>query len=163
MSGGTFTGAVVSTTWTGNVVVAVLFAASLAVHVTVVVPRANVLPEVGEHETETLPLTMSLADVENDTTAPAGDVASSVIEDGAVITGGVVDDGDEELALCRVVRAIGRAALHRVAGLVPNVCCPTAHARDRHAAVDEVVRGGDEALPGLPRQRSLPRSSRSAG
>src|SRR5215207_1311173 len=54
-------GAVVSTTVTVNVVVAVLPAASAAVQLTVVVPMGKTLPEAGVHETETLPPTMSMA------------------------------------------------------------------------------------------------------
>ena len=47
------TGCVVSLTVTVNVDVAVLFASSLAVHVTMVTPSGNVLPEAGVHATLT--------------------------------------------------------------------------------------------------------------
>jgi hypothetical protein len=54
-------GAVVSRTVTVNVAVPVLFAASVAVQVTVLVPSGNVEPEAGLQVTGTFPLTVSLA------------------------------------------------------------------------------------------------------
>ena len=56
------TGAVVSCTVTVNDFVPVLPAASLAVHVTVVVVMPNVELEAGVHETSTTPSTISVAD-----------------------------------------------------------------------------------------------------
>jgi hypothetical protein len=60
------------------------------VHVTVVVPRPNVLPEGGEHPAGSGPSTMSDAEAEKPTTAPLGPVASVVIDPGTVTVGGVV-------------------------------------------------------------------------
>ena len=50
-----------ATTFTVNDFVAVLPEPSLAVHVTVVVPSANVEPLAGLHVTATVPLTASVA------------------------------------------------------------------------------------------------------
>jgi hypothetical protein len=63
------------------------------VHVTVVVPTANVDPDVGEQPTEA-EAPRSVADgVANPTTAPPGEVASAKMSDGTLaelIVGGVV-------------------------------------------------------------------------
>jgi hypothetical protein len=63
MSAGTLliVGGVVSRTVTVKVAVPVLFAASVAVQATVLVPSANVEPEAGEHVTGRSPLTASRA------------------------------------------------------------------------------------------------------
>src|SRR5688572_19943308 len=91
MSLGTVTaGGVVSTTFTLNFAEPVLPAASVALHVTSVEPRPNVLPEAGTHVVGRLPLTMSNADAENVAVAPAGLVASVVMSAGTVTAGGVV-------------------------------------------------------------------------
>ena len=54
-------GAVVSRTWTSNMEVAVLPAASWALHVTVAWPSANSVPEAGAQVTGTAPSCESLA------------------------------------------------------------------------------------------------------
>jgi hypothetical protein len=72
-------GGVVSTTRTGNVAEAVLPLASVAVHVTVVVPRAKVEPEGGAHATAIGPGSMAslaVGDVKK-TGEPDGLVAST--------------------------------------------------------------------------------------
>src|SRR5215216_1246180 len=106
------TGGVVSATVTLNDAVAVLPAASTAVHVTVnflePIGIGNVEPEAGEHEIAmspptsscvtvpssanvTVPSTSSCADTSNETTAPSAEVASAVIPpSGTVMTGAVV-------------------------------------------------------------------------
>ena len=62
-------------------------ASSVAVHSTVVVPIANVVPEAGVHET-VAPVS-SVAVASKVTGAPAGDVASTVRSPGTCRTGGV--------------------------------------------------------------------------
>jgi hypothetical protein len=84
------TGAVVSWTVTVNVAGGEGFEPSVAVHVTVVVPRMKVEPEAGVHVGVTDPTTMSVAEALYVTAAPAELVASAVIGPGVVITGGVV-------------------------------------------------------------------------
>jgi hypothetical protein len=54
-------GAVVSRTVTVNGLLDVLPALSVALHVTVVAPRANVLPDAGVQETASLPSALSVA------------------------------------------------------------------------------------------------------
>lgn len=84
-------GAVVSRTVTVNVTDAWLLWASNASQVTVVVlVREKVDPDAGVQLTATEPSTISLADAENVTTAPAGLVASVVMSLGAEIDGAVV-------------------------------------------------------------------------
>ena len=74
-----------------NEPVAVLPAPSEAEHETVVVPTLNLLPELGEHETERLPLTTSVADTVKLTFAPDDDdVLTSDRSRGSVSTGGTV-------------------------------------------------------------------------
>lgn len=92
MSSGTvMVGGVVSCTVTVNDAVPVLPAASVAVHVTVVVvPIENIEPDSGVQVTPTGPSTLSSADTSYRTTAPSALVASSVISSGTVITGVVV-------------------------------------------------------------------------
>src|SRR5207245_3378446 len=73
------TGGVVSATVTVNVLVLVFPEESFAVIVTVVTPSANVLPEAGLAVTTGAGSTASVADGKAKlTTAPAGDVASTV-------------------------------------------------------------------------------------
>jgi hypothetical protein len=83
-------GAVVSATVTGNVRLVELPCASVAEHVTVVVPMRNVLPEAGPHVVATAPSTMSEAVALYETTAPPELVASVVGTTGTVIVGGVL-------------------------------------------------------------------------
>ena len=70
--------------------VAVFPAPSVADAWTVVLPTGKVLPEAGTSVTGTLPLTRSVAEAENVTTAPEGAVASTVKLPGRASTGGVV-------------------------------------------------------------------------
>ena len=83
------TGGVVSCTMTSRVCLAVLPAASVAENETEVIPSANWVPEAGVAITGTLPLMKSEAVALNVTTAPAALVASAVMVDGPVMTGGV--------------------------------------------------------------------------
>ena len=69
---------------------AVLPAASVAEQLTVVVPGAKVDPEAGVHVTATEPSTISLAVALKVTTAPAAEVAETVILAGNDSVGGVV-------------------------------------------------------------------------
>jgi hypothetical protein len=87
-------GATVSETTTWKFALPVLFAASVAEHETVVLPMPNVEPEGGVHVTGSGPSTSSVAEAENDTTAPEAEVAWAVTgDDGTVTTGGVVSGG----------------------------------------------------------------------
>jgi hypothetical protein len=63
---------------------------SVALHVTVVVPKPKVVPEAGEQVALTTPSMLSIADDENVTAAPACDVASATMFRGTVTTGAVV-------------------------------------------------------------------------
>src|SRR3990172_11886463 len=91
MGAGTVTtGAVVSTTVTSNVAVAVFPAPSVAVQSTDVVPSAKVLPEAGAHTGASAPSTRSAAEAAKLTTAPDAPLASAVMGAGTVTTGAVV-------------------------------------------------------------------------
>jgi hypothetical protein len=90
LAGTVIAGAVVSTTVMVNERDALLPAPSVAVQLTEVDPRANVVPEAGEQTGVTEPLTMSVAVAANVTAAPAGPVASAVMADGTVSAGAVV-------------------------------------------------------------------------
>jgi hypothetical protein len=88
--GAVTTGGVVTTTVTAKLAAPVLPCVSVAVHVTVVVPMANVLPDAGVHVTGSVPSTRSIADAVYATTAPLGPVAGAVMLGGTVTTGDVV-------------------------------------------------------------------------
>jgi hypothetical protein len=75
-------------TW--NDALPVLPCASVAVHVTVVLPTGKVEPDAGEHIGAIGPSTASLAVAVNVSAFPAGDVALSAMSAGTVTTGGVV-------------------------------------------------------------------------
>src|SRR5262245_24388016 len=76
-------GAVVSRTVTKKIAVAVFPAASVAEHVTLVIPSANVLPEAGAHVTGRVPLTRSFAvGGVQVVDAPEGPVASRILSAG---------------------------------------------------------------------------------
>jgi hypothetical protein len=83
-------GAVVSATSTWKVAVPVLPCASVALHVTDVVPSENVDPEPAEQEGVMLPSTLSFAAVAKATFAPEAEVASRVMSPGVETAGGVV-------------------------------------------------------------------------
>lgn len=83
-------GGIVSCTVTENEPESVFPCASVAVHVTFVAPKPNVLPDDGVQVGEIDPSTMSDADAEKLTTAPARLVASTVTPPGTLTTGGVV-------------------------------------------------------------------------
>src|ERR1043165_8828894 len=83
-------GGVVSTTNTLKKMMAMLFAASRAVHVTCVVPRWKSVPLAGAHTTGTGPSRLSMAVTVYVTTAPDALVASAVTDPGALMTGGCV-------------------------------------------------------------------------
>src|SRR5438876_1120349 len=83
-------GAMVSCTVTVKVQVLVLCAASKAVQITVVLPRAKVLPLAGEQVGVSAPSTMSLALAVKVAIAPEAAVASTVMLGGQVTAGGVV-------------------------------------------------------------------------
>jgi hypothetical protein len=78
LDGSVSVGAVVSCTEVVKLPAALLPAASVAEHETVVVPRAKVLPEAGVQLTGTMPSITSSADALNETIAPAALVASAV-------------------------------------------------------------------------------------
>src|SRR2546425_8292710 len=103
-------GAVVSRTVTANEQVLVLCAASKAVQVTVVLPRAKVLPLAGEQVTLSVPSTMSLAVAVKVTVAPAALVASAVIGAGQLTVGAVVSRtvtaNEQVLVLCAASKAV---------------------------------------------------------
>ena len=84
------TGGVVSCTVTWNDADDELPCVSVALHVTVVVPNANVDPDAGTHEKLATASSGSVAEATYVTTAPAELVASAVMSAGTVITGGVV-------------------------------------------------------------------------
>jgi hypothetical protein len=65
-------------------------ATSVAVHVTVVVPKGNRLPDGGEHTTSGIGSQISVAVAANVTTAPALVMQGTLLLVGQVITGGVV-------------------------------------------------------------------------
>ena len=90
LAGNVRVGAVVSLTVMVNDAVPVLPAASVALHVMVVVAIGNVEPEAGEHVAGRGPSTSSVAVAVNVTTLPAELVASNVILAGTVRIGGVV-------------------------------------------------------------------------
>jgi hypothetical protein len=79
-------------------------AASIAVHVTVVWAIGKVDPDGGVHDTGTEPSTSSNADAENDTNAPLGPVAGTVIADGTVTTGGRMSSASDKGAPTRMSR-----------------------------------------------------------
>src|SRR5437773_8124891 len=96
LGGAMIVGGVVSTTLTSWVAVPELPAASVAVQVTVVVPSGNTLPAGASFVTVTTPrssLAVAVPSCASPTTAPDGDVASTVASGGAVIDGGVVSGG----------------------------------------------------------------------
>lgn len=84
------TGGVVSTTVTANDFDAALPAASVAVHVTVVVPRANMLPDPGTHTGTIDPLTRSVALAAKVAVAPDAPAASLLMFAGTVTVGALV-------------------------------------------------------------------------
>src|SRR6266571_1396767 len=93
MFAGTVTaGGVVSCTVTLKLWLAVSPRVSLAVHVTIVCPIANVEPDAGLHTTGRLPSTRSVAvGAGHDAVAPVGPVASTVMSLGIPLNaGGVV-------------------------------------------------------------------------
>jgi hypothetical protein len=77
-------------TVTVNVAVPSFSRVSVAVHVTVVVPTGNTLPDGGVHVTGTTPSTMSNAVATKGTTAPPGFSVSTAMLAGTVTIGGVV-------------------------------------------------------------------------
>src|SRR5215216_5303150 len=77
-------------TTTSNVRLVEFPAASVAVHVTAVVPIANDEPDAGRHDGTTAPSTRSVAVTLNLTVAPAGEVAFALTTAGASIVGAVV-------------------------------------------------------------------------
>jgi hypothetical protein len=94
LSAGTDTvGGFVSTTVTSKLPVSLLPASSDAVQVTVVDPREKVEPDEGSQDGVTVGSMSSVADTSKVTSAPAGDMASTVIGPGTVTTGGVVSCG----------------------------------------------------------------------
>ena len=79
-----------SCTFTVKLPLARFPAVSCAEQLTVVIPRANVLPEAGKQTGETEPSTRSVADAAQVALAPLGPVASFVMFVGTVNAGGVV-------------------------------------------------------------------------
>src|SRR6266850_5684233 len=89
-AGTLITGAVVSTTVTVKVLLAMFACVSVAVHVTVVVPSAKIDPLAGVQPAATAPSRMSAAVATNVSGAPAALSASIVAFAGTVTTGAVV-------------------------------------------------------------------------
>ena len=117
------TGGVVSFTVIVNVDEAVLFAESLAVHVTVVTPAGKVLPDAGAHVTGTGPSTASLAvGGVNVTTAPPGPVALAVRFDGVPVIVGRVGSVTVTVNMDVAVLLAASLAVH------VTVVTPTANA-----------------------------------
>jgi hypothetical protein len=106
------TGAVVSWTVTVNVPEAEFKCASVAVHVTVFVPIANVVPEAGAHVGVTEPSTRSVAEAANVTLAPEVPVASAVMLAGSVIAGAVVSTTVTEKVAVTCVLSPVSVAVH---------------------------------------------------
>jgi hypothetical protein len=86
-AGTTITGGRDWVTVTVNVFVPVLPRLSVALHVTVVVPIANVDPEAGVHVTAIAPSSGSVAEAANVTCAPPGIVAATAMFAGTVTVG----------------------------------------------------------------------------
>jgi hypothetical protein len=86
----TMTGGVVSCTRTVNWQLFVFPLLSVATQCTVVVPSAKVVPVSGKQTTTTLGSQISLPDLVNDTTVPAGPAPSTMILVEHTIAGGVV-------------------------------------------------------------------------
>jgi len=84
------TGGVVSRTVTWKDFVPTFPWESAAEQLTRVVPRGNVEPDAGVHETGTVPSTMSVADALKETALPAGETASTTTSAGTVRLGGVL-------------------------------------------------------------------------
>lgn len=80
-------------TVTVNVAVAEFPLASVAAHVTVVVAIGNMVPDAGVHASVGAGSTTSVAETANETTAPCGDVAPTVISVAPSMTGGSVSEG----------------------------------------------------------------------
>lgn len=100
-------GAVVSCTVTVNDPDELLFAASVAVHVTVVVPSGNVLPEAGEQLTTGDGSRSSVAVAVYVTAAPDALVASAVMLAGSCRTGRLIRDQiDPDHAAVETVEAV---------------------------------------------------------
>src|SRR2546428_4078302 len=95
VEGTVITGGVVSTTLTVKEIEPMFPAESTAEQVTTVPPKANTAPEVWSHCTSTGSSTSSTAETTNSTTAPLGPVASIVIAEGPVTTGGVLSGATE--------------------------------------------------------------------
>src|SRR2546422_7248459 len=90
-AGATIEGEVVSRTVTVKLAEFEFPEESVAVHMTVVVPRGNVEPDEGSHTTVGVESTASLTvGAGEETAAPAELVASAVMSGGATIDGGVV-------------------------------------------------------------------------
>src|SRR5687767_7522086 len=88
--GTVITGPVVSTTCTGKDSVRPFDRLSAALHITMVVPRRKVLPDMGVQMTATLPSTRSVAELGKKTCAPSGEVASVGGGGVTLMIGGVV-------------------------------------------------------------------------
>src|SRR2546426_434134 len=89
-AGATIEGEVVSRTVTVKLAEFEFPEESVAVHMTVVVPRGNVEPDAGPHAGVRVAATASVAVGGEVTTAPLGPVASTTMGCGIAIVGGVV-------------------------------------------------------------------------
>jgi hypothetical protein len=117
LPGTVMVGAVVSSTVTSNVSdVSSSVLGSVAVHVTVVTPSENVVPEGGEHTTGTgSPLPSVAVGSVHECVAPAGDVASSVAfpgiptsVGGTATAAGVTSSAASTSSATRALRTIER-------------------------------------------------------
>src|SRR2546427_221725 len=89
-AGATIEGEVVSRTVTVKLAEFEFPEESVAVHMTVVVPRGNVEPDDGSHTSVGVESTASLAVGAGEATAPSGPVAASTVGCGVAIVGGAV-------------------------------------------------------------------------
>jgi uncharacterized alkaline shock family protein YloU len=107
-------------TRTRKVQVVRLVQSSVAVHVTVVVPTGNRLPEAGEHVTATLASALSVAaGTGYETTAPLPEHAATLIFPGQVMAGGVTSRATVTVNV-QVVRFVQSSVAVQVTVVVPG-------------------------------------------
>src|SRR5918993_5935581 len=114
-------GGMVSCTLTVNEPVASFPAASVAEQLTVVVPNANIEPQVRSHVTSTSPSTASVAVAVYVISAPLASVASWVMSAGKFNSGGVVSGGVVTVTLNEPVASFPAASVaEQLTVVVPN-------------------------------------------
>jgi hypothetical protein len=134
--GRTSFGAVVSTIEIENDASALFPCLSTVLHVTTVFPKANVLPLAGEQVTGLVTSTVSVANTDQDNTAPEGDVASclisaGILRDGAVVSCTVTSNdpvpvlpclsvADHFTAVVPMAKTLSEGGLHTAITLLPS-------------------------------------------